>query len=875
MNLLQRLVGLVLLSLAPLGVVEAYNASALEAERETRARSDAGHIISALRGDEALLFDGMSDVILSVSLDARKVTSDQAACVALISGIAERRSSWLTVSVTDANGIIRCSTDRRLEGTDVGSHPEVVAALKDGKLAVGNIESGPFIQQPIVPLAKVWRQGTTYGVVLATVDLAWIGHAFSADPLPDDTSLVVADRSGRIMAEVPADRSRFGRLLPAGLMHQVTAGAAGTMRGAWVDGSDRIIGYAPVDTQPIGGGFVAVGISRSAALASIHAAARRSQLLFVLTLVLATVFAWWNGHTFVRRPIRALGAAVDRLRHGDLTARTKINGRTELGVLGEAFNQMAQAIQEGERRIDESAKLLSALIDATPDSVYVKDACGRIMITNAAYARLNGLDRGDCVGKLDTEVAPVGIRTRIADMRQRVVVSGDVQTIEIEYPDGHGGVKCFQTVYMPVLGENHVTHVAGIGREVTNLRAVAEELRAAKERAEEADRSKTRFLAAASHDLRQPLQGALLFADVALAQIPRSSAHDALSKVSLALVDLQNLLDSLMDVSRMDIGAIEPKISDFSIGTVVEQISASYRSAAESKGLRLVAVDSDTIVRSDPILLGRMLRNIVENAVRYTERGRVLIDCIPSGNYLRVEVHDTGPGIAPDDMERIWEEFQQLHHNPERDRKQGVGLGLSIVRRLSEILGHRTTVTSKEGHGSLFALEVPIVAWPVKPECPAPLTIEHVAPPRGNTSDHRIALIIDDDPHIRNALSLILSLSGFHVLAAAGGSEAIDLADKNGAPDFVIADFRLRGGETGADAITRLREATGRYIGGVILTGEIQPEPAAFAARLGLGLLLKPVTSSQLFKALKEACPNVMMSYFADQHSQCLEPDEV
>ncbi len=860
MTLLQRLVALVLLSLVPLGVVEAYNASTLEKEREAQARSDAGRILSAVRGDEALLLDGMSDVILSASLDARAVTSDPAACAELIRGIEARQSSWLTVSVADANGLIRCSTDRRLEGTDVGSHPEVIAALNGRGLTVGNIEAGPFVRSPAVPLAKAWRQGAAHGVTIANVDLAWIGHAFSSDPLPDGAALVVADRSGRVMAAVPGDRSQFGRLLPEGLMRMVTAGASGTVRGSWVDGSDRIISYAPVDSSPIGGAFVAVGISRSAALASIHAAGRRSEFLFVLTLVIATVFAWWTGYTFVRKPIQVLGAAVDRLRHGDLTARTKIDRRTELGTLGEAFNQMAQAIQEGERRVDDGAKLLDALIEATPDAVFVEDTAGRILIYNAAYARLNGLGRDASTGKLDTDVGPPAMTSRIAEIRQRVVDTCEVQTLDIEYPDGYGGLRSYQTAYVPVVGAGHVTHVAGIGRDVTELRAAAEALLGAKERAENADRSKTRFLAAASHDLRQPLQGALLFADVATAQVTEySPAHDALSKVSLALVDLKNLLDSLMDVSRMDIGAIDPKVSDFSIGAVIEQVAASCKSVAESKGLKLIAVDSDATVRSDPTLLGRMLRNLVENAVRYTDHGRVLIDCVPSGNCLRVEVHDTGAGIAPDDMERIWEEFHQLHHNPERDRKQGLGLGLSIVRRLAEILGHKITASSKQGQGSLFALEVPIVAWQLQSGHQRVPTIEPLATLNTDSPERQTALVIDDDPSIRNALSDILSASGFRVLAAAGGAEAIALVEKSGVPDFVVADYRLRGGETGADAVAKVRNVIGHDVGGVILTGEIEAEPSADAARLGLGLLLKPVTSRQLLKAVAVACPSVLM----------------
>ncbi len=261
----------------------------------------------------------------------------------------------------------------------------------------------------------------------------------------------------------------------------------------------------------------------------------------------------------------------------------------------------------------------------------------------------------------DIDIEPATMAAAIAEARQRVVVdSGEVQTLDIEYPDADRG-RSFQTAYAPVFDGDRVIYVAGIGREVTDLHAASEALRGAKEHAEEAVRSKSRFLAAASHDLRQPLQGALLFVEVAMAELPETaSGYDALSKVLLALEDLKNLMDSLLDVSRLDFGAIEPRLSDFPIGTVIEQVMASCKSAAEIKGLRLIAIDSSLVVRSDATLLGRMLRNIVENAVRYTETGRVLIDCVPSGGQLRIEVHDTGAGIAAEDLDKIWEEFQQL-----------------------------------------------------------------------------------------------------------------------------------------------------------------------------------------------------------------------
>ncbi|MBF0333713.1 MAG: hypothetical protein HQL40_08705, partial [Alphaproteobacteria bacterium] len=262
------------------------------------------------------------------------------------------------------------------------------------------------------------------------------------------------------------------------------------------------------------------------------------------------------------------------------------------------------------------------------------------------------------------------------------------------------------------------------------------ELREATARAEAAVESRSKFLAAASHDLRQPLQSLLLFQEL-LAPHVAEGGREALKHLGRGLDALRELLNGLLDISRLDAGVVAPSIEDFPLQDLIEQIEAAYKPLAAAKGDLTFHIDPcPAIVRSDPTLLGRMVRNLVENALRYTEAGRIDVVCVAAGDQLRIEVHDTGLGIAPEHLDRIWEEFQQLG-NPERDRNRGLGLGLAIVRRLSDLLDHPVEVSSRPGSGSVFSITVPLGAEAPRQTRPPLTTI---------AGEGDYAVLIDDDP---------------------------------------------------------------------------------------------------------------------------------
>jgi CheY-like chemotaxis protein/anti-sigma regulatory factor (Ser/Thr protein kinase) len=398
-----------------------------------------------------------------------------------------------------------------------------------------------------------------------------------------------------------------------------------------------------------------------------------------------------------------------------------------------------------------------------------------------------------------------------------------------------------------------VRAIAGIGRDVTDTREAAETLRAARDRAEAADRAKSRFLAAASHDFRQPLQAAILFADLIDRRL-EAHAHAAGSVDGLkrTLDDMKRMMDSLFDLSRLDSGAMQPEITVFPLQPLLEQITTAYRQLAESKGIPLVVVPTDVVVRSDRVLLARMLSNLIENAVRYTHSGQVTIENQAAGADLRIAIQDTGVGIPEQDLSRIWQEFEQLH-NPERDRRQGLGLGLSIVRRLSTLLNHPVEVSSQTGRGSRFVVKVPLLqeAQPAAPiEAP---TMHSPAPDMAG----RLVVVIDDDPLVLETLSLVLEDNGWSVIGAADCADALrGVASAGVTPDLVLADYRLREGKVGTDAVAAIRNAVAAQVPAIILTGELASlgdeldQPQRDAQRLGAALFRKPIRSAVLLDAI-------------------------
>lgn len=372
----------------------------------------------------------------------------------------------------------------------------------------------------------------------------------------------------------------------------------------------------------------------------------------------------------------------------------------------------------------------------------------------------------------------------------------------------------------------------------------------ARDQAEAASRAKSRFLAAASHDLRQPMHALSLFAATLLERLRYPEVRQIADQMQASIIALTSLFDSLLDISKLDAGTVQARVVSFRIKDLLDNVRRDFSGKAHHKGIRLKVADSSLVVRSDPLLLERIVRNLAANAVNYTEQGGVVIGARRRGRMVRIEVWDSGPGIPKEEQQRVFEEFYQIA-NPERDRSKGLGLGLAIVKRLAELLHHPLDVRSHPGRGSCFAVTVP---RGVLRQSTA--TDETTAAPEFiRASAERLVVLIEDERIIRDATQTLLTAWGCKVIASATADEAVaELAASGQTPDLIIADFRLAGGHTGIDAIHQVQEAVGSPVPAVLITGDANADHLKQAREHGYPVLHKPVAPAKL-RALVASIP--------------------
>lgn len=379
--------------------------------------------------------------------------------------------------------------------------------------------------------------------------------------------------------------------------------------------------------------------------------------------------------------------------------------------------------------------------------------------------------------------------------------------------------------------------------ELEQQKELAERARA---QAEAANQSKSRFLAAASHDLRQPVHALGLFVSVAKQLTTEPERGLIIDRIEASVGSLAALFDSLLDISRLDAGILQPQIKTVALAPILLKLAAEYAPEAHEKKLKFRVHCPDLAIRSDPLLFERVFRNLLTNALRYTKSGGILVTCRKRGGCARVEVWDTGIGIPPEKQAQVFEEFYQIG-NPERDRRNGVGLGLSIVKRIAALLQHPMHLASRAGQGSRFSIDVPIDANSSEESGqPAQLTYDNETVLFGV-----VIVVIDDEADILAAIDLLLKNWGCLVIAADSGAQASDKLQAEGiVPDIILSDFCLREDETGISAIWALRATFGTGIPALLVTGDIATERLRDAAASGVEILHKPLNAEKLKRAL-------------------------
>jgi signal transduction histidine kinase len=380
------------------------------------------------------------------------------------------------------------------------------------------------------------------------------------------------------------------------------------------------------------------------------------------------------------------------------------------------------------------------------------------------------------------------------------------------------------------------------------LREREEALAEALEKAEQASRAKSKFLATASHDLRQPLQALRLFTEALLDTAKEKEVVRLGGQIGKSVDALVDMFDDLLDISRLDAGIIEPRWQHFHLGPLLDRLYGDFAPIAQAKGLsydmpnigeHCQLQQCTSVVYSDPFLLERMLRNLISNAIRYTDTGGVAVHCLCIHGRVEIEVVDTGIGIPADALSRIFEEYYQVN-NPHRDRRKGLGLGLTIVQRIDGLLNSHLQVKSEPGVGSVFSFSIP------KGD-PAKRVEPYVIAQAEYDLEGKSVVLVEDDPDIRESTAELMRQWGCAVLAVESAQELFDAAGPVAEqPDMLVCDYRLPDGMTAIDVIRRMRERCGCALPTVVLTGDTAVETLHAIHASGAVLLHKPIAPLRL-----------------------------
>ena len=497
-------------------------------------------------------------------------------------------------------------------------------------------------------------------------------------------------------------------------------------------------------------------------------------------------------------------------------------------------------------------QLVESALESAPDAVLICNPSGAIVFANRQVSALFGYDREEILGRPVEELIPERFRAQHAGHRWGFANNPRVRPmgagLELHALHKSGAEFPVEISLSPILDVSGKLFVAAI-RDVTDRRNIEAELVAAREAADRANQAKSRFLATASHDLRQPLQ-ALSLLNGTLRRLPVGpDVSEALAQQELAITGMSRLVNALLDISKLESGAIRPEVTDFTVRSLFEQLRREFAAPALDKGLELRVENCEESVRSDPSLVGQILRNLVSNAIKYTRQGRVLLRCLHERAVVRVEVLDTGVGIPGDQVPYIFDEFFQVCSGGRNSTRDGYGLGLSIVNRLVKLLDLKLDVQSTPGVGSSFRLDLP----PGRDRLYASTTVS--AP--GTTKVQRKpgtgrrVLFVDDDVGVRRATRMLLEAEGYEVETATSLAEALERLEEVRRFDLLVTDYHL-GGETGMEVIVSVRARLGGRLGAILVSGDTSAAVQGLEHDERLRIASKPLQSEQLLTLMSD-----------------------
>jgi len=487
--------------------------------------------------------------------------------------------------------------------------------------------------------------------------------------------------------------------------------------------------------------------------------------------------------------------------------------------------------------MDVSDTLARHLLDAAPDPSVVIDSGGRILYANGRVRDVFGYDPADLVDQHMEVLLPERFRGVHPSHRTKYFSNpsprpmGSGLDLYAQHKDGKE--MPVEISLSPVTTEDGLLVSATI-RDVSAQKDLQRQLR-------DASRAKSRFLAAASHDLRQPIQALNLLNSVASRATTEEQRKDLVDKQQKSLDSMAKLLNALLDISKLEAGIVKPDITDCAVQEIFDDLRAEFDAQAQMKGLELIIERCNDVARSDARLLTQILENFISNAIRYTQQGFIRLRCMHLERFIRLDVLDTGLGISPDDIDNIFKEFHQAETGA--TRPEGLGLGLSIVKRTAELLGCELEVDSEPGKGSVFSVIVPKgekIRMPARESEPTVLPVQRTG----------LILVVDDEEAVLEATSMLLKIEGFDVLTAASEEQAMDsIAGRT--PDLIVTDYHLREGATGVEVIHSIREHTSTRVPVVLVSGDTS-DAIVLKDLDDTGFLTKPVNTDELLSEIRK-----------------------
>jgi len=789
---------------------------------------------------------------------------------------------------------------------DVAHEPAFAGALAH-KVYFGPVQFRGG-SEPYMTIAMAGNRRDT-GVSVADVNLTFIWDVVSQIKVGQYGRAYVVDADNRLIAH--PDMSLVLRNTDAGLLDQVRA-ARGEPAAASdvvqvvrdIDGAEVLSAHAPV--APLNW-LVFVELPLTEAYAPLYSALLRSCVLFACALVVAVLAGSYLARRMVV-PIRNLGAGAELIGQGKLGHRIALKTGDELEALGHQFNVMADRLQTShaelteshaklEHRVEErtrdlarSLKELRALdevsqaVNSTLDlrsvlttivakavelsgteagAIYVFDIARTAFMLSATHGMPD--ETNACIDEqpisVDHTLLEEAARRREALQIEDVTKGEPAAAPSIFRRTGYKAL-----LVIPLLWSERIVGALVVQRRTSGrfeastaalLRTFAahsvlaiqnarlfSELQEQGRQLAYANEQKSRFLAAATHDLRQPLHALELWAGLLRNALTNPIALERWDKMYLSIVSLDTLFSGLLDLSRFDMGSIVPDVDDVSLRNLFRGIENDYGGEALAKGLELRVAETDLWIRTDPLWIERILRNLIANAIKYTERGVVSLSCEEHGIAMNIVVKDTGIGISASDQARIFEEYYQVD-NPGRRRERGVGLGLAIVKRACELLDHPIRVQSELGVGSEFTIVVPKSL---------PRTLSNANRLRADEDASLygfVVAVIDDDQNIADAMKALLDESGSLAVVGEDLDTVIKLLSSSDLePQAILADYRLKNGLTGIEAIAQLRARYGD-VPAALVTGEVDIVALQELDRAPYQVLRKPLDPPRIKAVLR------------------------